>query len=397
MKHLEEGQLRAYCDDALSEEERERVLRHLGTCARCAREAATIQARGARVGTWLASIDPQPVDEPVSPQVARHRFRKTVGRLRADREKEHAMRRNVFARRYRPAWAIVGVVLALVIALSFAPVRTLAGNLLSLFRVHKIEFVEVDPTQMPDEDTLEAAARRFESMMEDQITIERDGEPQEIDEATARSLSAFRVRLPAALDDEPRITLQPGVHAEMEVDLPRIRALLAELGYDDVQLPDSLDGAQVSIDLYPSVAAAYGACESESVEREEEGGAADFNEECTILMQVLAPVVSAPPELDLDQLGQAYLQLLGMSAEEAARFSQRVDWATTLVVPIPSSTNLSYQDVNVDGVTGALLRPPRHSRNWQEYMLTWVKNDVVYALHGSGTVEDALDIAASLQ
>ena len=61
---------------------------------------------------------------------------------------------------------------------------------------------------------------------------------------------------------------------------------------------------------------------------------------CTEYAQVPAPRASTPPELDLDQLGRAYLQLLGMSAQEAERFSQRVNWATTLVVPLPASANL---------------------------------------------------------
>jgi hypothetical protein len=86
-----------------------------------------------------------------------------------------------------------------------------------------------------------------------------------------------------------------------------------------------------------------------------------------------------------------------MSAEEAARFSQHVDWTTTLVVPLPPSANLGYRDVPVDGVTGTLIRPPEHSRYAEEYLLAWVKDGVVYALHGTGEVEQALEIANSLQ
>lgn len=309
------------------------------------------------------------------------------------------MSRNLFARRYRPAWVAVALVLALAIAFSFAPVRALAGNLLALFRVQKIEFVEVDPERWPDEDTLEAAARQFESVMQDQVSITVDGEPQVVDEDTVRSLSTFPVRLPSALEDESHITLRPGVHATMQVDLPRIRALLTELGYGDTELPDSLDGADISVDFHSTVIAAYGACEPGNEEWAEAQGPTDFEGDCTVLTQMPSPSVSAPSELDIDQLGRAYLQLLGMSAEEATRFSQRVNWTTTLVVPVPRSPsmNLSYQDVNVDGVVGTFVRPPRRGQDQQEYLLTWVKNDVVYALLGSGTVEDALHIAGSLQ
>lgn len=387
MKHLEQGLLRAYHDGALSEPERERVQAHLAACDRCAREAAAIQARGARVHAWLSSIDPRSERVPVSPQGARHRLESAV-----ERKKENTMLRNVFARRYRPAWVAAALVVALAIAFSFAPVRALAGNLLALFRVQKIEFVAVDPTQMPDEEALQEAAHKFESVMKDQIDIKHDGELQEIDEAAARSLSAFRVRLPAALDSSTaRITLQPGMHAAMQIDLPRVRALLAELGYDTVDLPDSLDGARIRVDFSPAVIAAYGECQSG------EPGSPDAAQDCTFLIQMPSPDVSAPPELDVQQLGQSYLQLLGMSAEEAARFGARVDWTSTLVVPVPQAMSLEVRDVTVDGVPGTLLRPPRPGSGEQRYVLTWVKNGIVYALDGFGTEEEALDIAGSLQ
>ena len=80
-----------------------------------------------------------------------------------------------------------------------------------------------------------------------------------------------------------------------------------------------------------------------------------------------------------------------------AQFSERVDWTTTLVVPVPSYASLSYTDVKVDGVVGTLVRSPRGSKNRHEYLLTWVKSDIVYALHGVGTVSDAVRIAESLQ
>ena len=381
MKHLEEGQLRAFYDGALDALERERVGQHLTACTRCAQTAAEVQARGARVRTLLDSMEAQPARMPVAPQVARDRLSVYLAR-----KKEIAMRQNVFSRRYRPAWVAAALILAFAVSFAFAPVRTLAGNLLSLFRVQKIEFVEVDPANLSDEDALEEAMRKFETVMEDQISIEVDGESQVVDEATARSSAGFSVRLPAALEDEPQITLRPGLHAAMQIDLPHVRALLAELGYDDVELPDSLDGAEISIDFETTVAATYGACEPVGAEAK-----------CTEFAQMPAPQVSAPSELDVDQLGRAYLQLLGLSAKEAARFSQRVDWTTTLVVPLPSSANLGYRDVSVDGVTGTLVRPPSYSRYAEEYVLTWIKDGVVYALHGTGSTEEALEIAGSLQ
>jgi hypothetical protein len=299
------------------------------------------------------------------------------------------MRQNVFARRYRPVWIAAGLVVALLLSLSFAPVRALAGNLLQLFRVQRIQFVEVNPSQLPSQEALEEAAQALSGILEDQMTLDIEGSTRTVDAATARTEAGFTVRLPAVLDAAPTITLEPAMRAEMEIDLPRIRLLLSEMGYRDVDLPDTLDGATVGIQFERLLSASYGECGSRP------DGA--WAQDCVEYAQLPAPRVSAPPELDLDRLGQVYLQLLGLSAEEARQYSERVDWTTTLVVPLPQFAGLRYQSIEVDGTKGTLLRPSPASRYAEEYLLTWVKDGLVYALHGSGSTAEALSIAASLE
>jgi hypothetical protein len=108
-----------------------------------------------------------------------------------------------------------------------------------------------------------------------------------------------------------------------------------------------------------------------------------------------SPNVTAPPELDVEQLGQLYLRMLGMSQREAIRFSRNIDWTTTLVVPVPS-TEAKYEDVRVDGVTGTFIQA-RDPDDGPEYVLMWLKDDIVYALIGSGDKASALEIARSLE
>ena len=74
-----------------------------------------------------------------------------------------------------------------------------------------------------------------------------------------------------------------------------------------------------------------------------------------------------------------------------------MDWTTTFVVPVPRYANLEYEDVTVDGVSGTLIRSSYPGRDVEQYLLTWLKGGVAYALQGPGTAEDALEIAASLQ
>lgn len=395
MRHFEEGYLRAYFDGVLSEEEHKRVQEHLAVCPRCARQATAIETRGKRITALLAGMDLQAAREPVSAQVARHHFDSYV-----ERRKESSMLQRVFARRYRPVWGAAAAALVLAIAFSFAPVRTFAGNLLALFRVQKVEFIDVNPEQIPDQGTLQEALRRLEIVMGDQVTIEGGGEPLLIDENTARRLSVLPVRFPSALSGEPHVSLLSETRVEMHVDLARVRALLAELGYGDTELPDSLDGADIQVDFGPAVMADYGGCQEAPLAAPASGAPEPVHiemDDCTLFIQMRSPDISAPAALDVDQLGGVYLQLLGMSAEEAARFSERVDWTTTFVVPVPRYANLEYEDVIVDGVSGTLIRSSHPISDDELYLLTWLKGGVAYALLGPGTTEDALEIAGSLR
>jgi hypothetical protein len=282
------------------------------------------------------------------------------------------------------------MVVVLGLSLTLQPVRAFAGQVLSLFRVNKIEVVPFDPSTLLNEQNAEAVMQSLERVMDEQVAIEVAGEPRFVEEPEVRALSWGPVRLPQAIEGDALYAIQPGAKATVKVDLPRIRTLMNELGYEDVDLPNSLDGATITVNLLPSVMAAYGACEAES------GAAMEAQKDCTVLMQMLSPDITAPDGLDVEQLGQAYLQLLGLSPDEAAAFSAKIDWTATLVVPIPSS-EVAYEEVGVDGVTGVLMRPTQRRRAQPEYLLMWVKHGVVYGLSGSGSRAEALALANSLR
>jgi hypothetical protein len=87
--------------------------------------------------------------------------------------------------------------------------------------------------------------------------------------------------------------------------------------------------------------------------------------------------------------------MTGMSAEEAETFSQTIDWATTLVVPIPNYA--ASEKVQVDGVEGVFIEQSRSHTRSPRYLLVWVKEGRVYALEGQGGLSEALALANSLE
>ena len=183
-----------------------------------------------------------------------------------------------------------------------------------------------------------------------------------------------------------------------QVNYELARAVLDDIGYQDIELPEDLDGAPIEVVIQPAVLAMYGECKVEEEIKSMEGMDPDESEapplsECTTLIQTTSPIISAPPGLNLGQIGEAYLQILGMSPEEAASFAANVDWTTTFVIPIPKYAE--YQQVSVDGVSGTLVEYRERGAAW--YALLWVKDGLLYVLSGPGNGEIAQGIAGSLE
>lgn len=294
---------------------------------------------------------------------------------------------NPFSRRYRPAWALGLLVIVVAVTLTVPPVRSLAGEFLGLFRVQRIEFTPVSEEAWPDEATMKAVAPEIERVFDEALTVTTAGEGHTLTEAEARGRAEFRVRLPDAGGETARYEWTPPVHIAYQVDLPRVTALFAELGYAHVDLPTSLDGKAVEADVAGVLTASYGACAED----------APAGDSCMTFIQMPSPTASVPDGLDIDQLGRIYLELLGMPVEQASRLSERIDWTTTLVLPFPHHVNLTHELVRVDGVEGTLIHSESPYRPAPEYLLTWIKDDVVYAVSGKGNYHQALDVANRLR
>jgi hypothetical protein len=326
--------------------------------------------------------------QPIEPAAA---YQRLTARLPQEME-EPTMIKKFVARISRPTWAVIALVAVLAISLAFPSVRAIANSFLQLFRVEQVRVVSVDMEDLPGR--MESSAQ-LETFFSKNVQIEEQGEPQEV--ATLEEASALAGMPLRELPGEPAQYLyQPGGAATFTVDLELLRAVLREMGRSDIQLPDSLEGAVVKVQIPAGVITQVGDCQSSqgAGDADPDQRSPDQLSDCITFFQMPSPSISAPPELDVAQLGQIYLQVLGMSETEAAQFASKVDWATTFVIPIPQGS-ADYKEVQVDGVSGALLQFRRGSG--PGYMLIWVKNGVVYVLSGFGNKNAALQAAAALK
>lgn len=394
MRHLSEGEIRAYQDEALGASAQAQAQAHLEGCPRCQRQAEALLARAQRVEEHLAALHIKPNQTPLTLGAARSRLASRRGLPIKEYE---TMMNKLTSRTMRPVWTVLAVVALLVAALGIPQVRAAANTFLSLFRVKQIAVVPVNPGDLANQ---LGDSAKLEEIIADSLIFD-DIDPVEVASAAeASGRLGTPVRLPQALGEPTKLAVSEDSTAVMNVDLPRIQALLDEAGRSDIRLPAALDGAQIKVNVSAGAFAQFGDCDFDPQEAREHGYNPDDPDSmpmlnCTTLVQMPSPTVEAPESLDVQQVGEAFLQVMGMSAEEAASFSANVDWTTTFVVPIPRN-GTDYQEVQVDGVTGTLIMQERGNRP-ERYMLLWVKDGFIYSLAGPGTGEQAVEIANSLQ
>ncbi len=385
-KHLTDGELRAAQDGELEEAR----LLHLKDCAECQARNGQLQQEHQRVAHSLRFMSPK--EEPVpNAQKAWARFTE-----QQKLKKESSMFKKWFAfpvvRIATAALVIVAVVLA------FPGARAFAGELLNLFRVQQVTVIPVDFTGLEQLTGDGALGNQFTELISNSIHMDKKpGDPiQAASAEEASKLSAFTVRLPQGKQPS-QIYVSDFASFTVTVDRTKAQSLLDEAGRNDLVLPASIDGADISVQIPASVSAGYGTCPKPEKDTAENKGSqipGRRYRDCVMLVEMPSPTVNAPADLDVNQLAQLGLEFTGMSKEDAAAFTSTVNWTSTLVIPIPKNA-ASYEQVTVDGVTGTLIQRP--SDDAPQYALLWVKDGIVYAISGLGAnSQQAIDLANSL-
>jgi len=286
--------------------------------------------------------------------------------------------------------ALAGAAVALTAALVVSPAaQAVAQDFLNLFRVKRFTAVTVDPAVIA---RLEEGQLDFEALLGDSVeTLKEPGQPVTVTSTEeASQLAGIPVRLPASVPDgfgTPDIQVQGEASLRFTANTARLQAILDALGMADVKLPDQLNGAVVTLSKPPIVSAEYTNGRSRIT-----------------LAQARNPDISLPDGVRLSDLGEIALRVAGMSAEDAQRFAQSIDWNTTLLVPIPANA-ASFREVEVRGTTGLLVTADRAAGGPaasgkelpQGSLLLWSEGDIVFALAGNPSGITLVDMANALQ
>jgi hypothetical protein len=291
-------------------------------------------------------------------------------------------------RRAQTPWRRVAAVVLLAFAAASAftlpSVRATASSFLALFREVSFVAVPIAPEQ--------ALARKqgldIPRLIGDRVQVLEENAPVAVVSREAASAAAgFRVEMPAALPEGTVLTeikVSGRNAARVTADTARLRQLLDALGLHDVQVPDNLDGETAMITVRPLVI-------TEFVQGERRAR----------FIQGPIPDVRMPAGVDLAQLGEIGLRMLGVPAPEAREFAKKVDWHTTLVVPVPPAAT-QFRQVAVGGgqgieIEGPIVDPDTRAVKGNWNLLLWSKGDRVYGIRSTMRLSDILAMADSLE
>lgn len=267
------------------------------------------------------------------------------------------------------AASVATFVLLFAIALSFPSVRAAANEVLGLFRVQKFAAISISPDQIAMLQELADSGLTPGEL----VVINEPGDARAVDSVDEAGITTgLDVRTLSVLDEPSAIRVMDGGNGRLIIDAAQAQEILKLAGADPRLIPDSLDGATVDVSVFASV------------EQQWQDG--------TFLIQTESPIVNYPDGLDPVPLGEALLQLLGMSPTEAARLARSIDWTGTLLLPVPQSV-ATFSEVTVDGVSGLALT----SLDGHGSALMWQKNNVVYILSGPNNTTELVELANSIQ
>jgi hypothetical protein len=160
----------------------------------------------------------------------------------------------------------------------------------------------------------------------------------------------------------------------------KLQHVLDTLGIDDLSVPQGIDGQMATIHVPPVVRITYAAPAAHAT-----------------LVEARRPEASLPAGLDLSQLAEIGLRVLGIDRTQAHELAQNIDWHTTLVVPVPADVAV-FRQVDIQGSTGLLIESARIAPGKpSQSQLLWSSGDQVFALSGDLRSDELFEMAQSMQ
>jgi hypothetical protein len=271
-----------------------------------------------------------------------------------------------------------GLAAAIVIValLASTPLRSVAQNFLTIFQPQTVAPLDIS--------ALKLDGRLLPNLTEFGTLFDRHGEkPREVAGAAAASRSAgFRVLAPSVIPEQiggtSRVVYDPRMSQSFRFSAAKARAAATRDKRPLPAMPAHLDGATVTASIGPTIVQTWG------VHAKQGGGS------MMVVAQGLAPVVRSSGA-SLPELESYLLSMPGVTPELADQI-RAIGNASALPIPF-MPTKQTAQTVTVHGVSGLEIG----DNTGLGAGVVWQEDGKIYAVFGTLTQSEVLDVANSLR
>ncbi|WP_400162822.1 anti-sigma factor family protein [Brevibacillus sp. TJ4] len=377
----EEGFIQAYLDGECGAEEGERFTEHLHSCESCQQKLDEL----ARLEAWSKEKLDEMLSTPTAPlrvdaDAAWQRFSEKIGSskktvtMQAFNKNQATEKRGWKAMKKQTRRWVMGMSAAAVVAvsLSFPQVQAAASDLLSIFRVNKVEFVKLSEEDLRQAEywISRAEGGEFDLNGIGKVWIDENdqAEQRSVWYDSVEEAEQAGVKLPV-LPDGVKVTGVDVVDAftiYMELDVEKANQLFAQLQMKE-RFDEGLNGERFSMHV------------PESMSLSITEGDNHFNYQIVGALQL-----EAPEGVDLDNLRETVLALPFIPDNVKKQMLAIDNWQQTLPIPYVESDDNRVKEVKVGGNKG-LLFSSDHRTN-----LVWQENGTLHYVDGYEVKEEQI-------
>ncbi|MDQ3327552.1 MAG: hypothetical protein M3506_03390 [Chloroflexota bacterium] len=375
MKCPSDGDLRALTAQGADAQ----VLGHVLTCASCQQRQESIKRSIEISHTTLEALGPTIHSDAVpDPANALLTFKAST------RKTERTNTMTEFGKRnYRPAFVGGALLVALVLAMTIAPVRSAAVGLFDVFRVEKFAVITVDTSKMPMQMNSDTDHGRTGERPDPNVFGTYNGplqpeKPQQVASVDAASevvgSELAEVGNALAGKSQNAVYVSAPVRASYTFDTEKIAEKVRATGLEGIRVPQQIDGKTFMLSADRGVIVRYGT-----------------KDDSAVFAQGPSPELTIPDGVNMDYLRQDFLMIPGIPANVKEQVQAIEDWEKTLIIPVPA--NGTSREVKVDGHEGVLIGDATGENNG----VLWQRDGKLYAIGGKMSGAQALEAARAVR
>lgn len=389
--HLNEGLLQAYLDGEVSETEKKLIEKHLSQCGQCQILFTELKELNNLTNATIGQYEKQFTDISIDLQKAYEMFTK-----KRKNYQWKGMISKMFKHRKLVAGLAAGVIFAT--TLFVPPVRQAAADFLHIFRVQKIESIQIDMddlTKMRNEFMSKVGEIDLKQLGKANIVSQPKFETMTLKEAKEKV--SFPLKYPAQSNLGQEVQVNHESKIELTLNTDQVNKVLKQLGSKKL-LPKELDGKTFSIYSRGQVGLHLNLDDGNSgkdvtlimdgkeIPRNKVNLVTTNNR--IILQQIASPEITVPDGVNVAELRDVLLNIPILPYDLKNKLQAVQDWQHTLLVPTAKNSEI----VNINGEKGILEKQKNYSQ------LIWQSDGVIYNLSINGSNQlDIVEIARNLR